>query len=56
MWAEVGDGTCRWRQSASEVTLLALGVPPTTPAKQLHVILDPYFIQGSMPCILRKAV
>ncbi|KAL0049465.1 hypothetical protein WJX82_003033 [Trebouxia sp. C0006] len=45
VWAEVGDGSCRWRQTASEVTLLCLGVPPHTPAKQLQVTLDPYFIK-----------
>ncbi|DBA65944.1 TPA: hypothetical protein ACH3X2_002968 [Trebouxia sp. C0005] len=45
VWAEVGDGSCRWRQTASEVTLLCLGVPPHTPAKQLQVNLDPYFIK-----------
>ncbi|DBA90606.1 TPA: hypothetical protein ACH3X1_003839 [Trebouxia sp. C0004] len=45
VWAEVGDGSCRWTQTASEVTLLCLGVPPHTPAKQLQVTLDPYFIK-----------
>lgn len=48
VWAEVGDGSCRWRQTASEVTLLCLGVPPHTPAKQLQVNLDPYFIKGTV--------
>ena len=48
VWAEVGDGSCRWRQTASEVTLLCLGVPPHTPAKQLQVTLDPYFIKGTV--------
>lgn len=48
VWAEVGDGSCRWRQTASEVTLLCLGVPPHTPAKQLQITLDPYFIKGTV--------
>ena len=48
VWAEVGDGSCRWRQTASEVTLLCLAVPPHTPAKQLQVTLDPYFIKGTV--------
>jgi len=53
VWAEVGDGSCRWRQTASEVTLLCLGVPPHTPAKQLQVTLDPYFIKGTvLPLII----
>ncbi len=48
VWAEAGDGSCRWRQTASEVTLLCLGVPPHTPAKQLQVTVDPYFIKGTV--------
>jgi hypothetical protein len=54
VWAEVGDGSCRWRQTASEVTLLCLGVPPHTPTKRLQVTLDPYFIKGTvLPFIIR---
>ena len=52
VWAEVSDGSCRWRQTASEVTLQCLRVPPHTRAKQLQVTLDPYFIKGTVLTVL----
>ncbi|KAI8111066.1 hypothetical protein M9434_004639 [Picochlorum sp. BPE23] len=43
-WVELGDGSCRWRQSGSEVRIIVLGVPPHLPAKQLEVDIQPYYI------------
>ena len=48
VWAQLADGSCRWRQTSSEITLLCLTVPDGTPAKQLRVTLDPYFIRGDL--------
>lgn len=46
VWTEVSDGSCRWRQSASEVKVMCLLVPPGLPAKHLQVDFKPYHIQG----------
>lgn len=50
VWAEVSDGSCRWRQSASEVRVLCLLVPPGLPPKALQVDFKPYHVQGQMNC------
>lgn len=36
-WAELVDGTCRWRQSASEVRVRVLRVPPSARGGELDV-------------------
>ena len=51
VWAQLADGTCRWRQTSSQLTIVCLKVQPGTPAKQLQVTLDPYFIKGLLPCL-----
>lgn len=43
-WVELGDGSCRWRQSGSEVRIIVLGVPTCLPARQLEVDIQPYYI------------
>lgn len=45
IWAQHSDGSCRWRQTGSEVKIIALKVPPKLPPKQLQVTLEPYFIR-----------
>lgn len=46
VWTEMSDGSCRWRQSASEVKLVCLLVPAGLSAKVLKVHFKPYHIQG----------
>ncbi len=36
---------CRWRQSSSEVCILALHVPAGLPAAQLAVSLEAYYVR-----------
>ncbi len=48
VWAQLADGSCRWRQTASEVTVVCLKVPPHTPAKHLQITMEPYFIKGAL--------
>jgi len=36
-WAELADGSCRWRQSASEVAVIAMRVPPSLRPRHLAV-------------------
>lgn len=43
-WVELGDGSCRWRQSGSEIKIIALNVPKSLPAKQIVVTFEPYKI------------
>ena len=45
-WAELADGSCRWRQSGGEVRVIALRVPRELPARQLAVAMEPYSIRG----------
>lgn len=44
VWAEMRDGSCRWRQSASEVKVAVLRVPATVPTKHLDVGLDMFHV------------
>lgn len=37
VWVEICDGSCRWRQSSSEVKLIVLKVPQNLSPKDLHV-------------------
>lgn len=46
VWAELGDGSCRWRQTGGEVKVLALRVPAELPTKQLAVDIQPYSLKG----------
>lgn len=43
-WVELGDGSCRWRQSGSEIRVIVLGVPSCLPAKHLEVDIQPYSV------------
>lgn len=45
VWAELRDGSCRWRQSAGEVAIIALFVPPDARKHQLEVVIDLHHIQ-----------
>ena len=46
VWAELADGSCRWRQTGGEIKLLALKVPRDLPTKQLAVVIEPYSLKG----------
>ena len=41
-WVELADGSCRWRQSASEIKIIALRVPPDVSLKLVEVQFHPY--------------
>lgn len=41
-WVEVADGSCRWRQTGSEVRVLALKVPTDLPPRDLDVQIAPF--------------
>jgi hypothetical protein len=45
VWAELLDGSCRWRQSASEVTVIASRVPPGLRKADLEVRIDLHCIR-----------
>lgn len=47
VWAEMMDGSCRWRQSASEVAVIALRVPPGLRKRDLEVVIDLHSIRVS---------
>ena len=49
-WVELADGSCRWRQSGSEIRLIALLVPSDVQSKHMEVLFDPYEI-----CVRNKA-
>lgn len=44
VWAELLDGSCRWRQSASEVAIIALRVPAKASKRDLDVVVDLHHI------------
>lgn len=43
---QLSDGSCRWRQSSSEVKLIALKVPADVKAGDFDVQIRPYYIRG----------
>lgn len=45
MWAELADGSCRWRQTGSEIKVICLKVPEDVAAKELDVSLQPFNIR-----------
>lgn len=47
VWAEIMDGSCRWRQSSSEVAIIALRVPPGMRKCDLDVTIDLHSIRVS---------
>ena len=47
VWAELADGSCRWRQTGGEVKVVALRVPPELPNRQLAVDIQPYSLKGA---------
>ena len=47
VWFQPADGSCRWRQTASEVEVVALRVPPGLPAARLAVDIAPYALRAA---------
>jgi len=47
IWTQLSDGSCRWRQSSSEVKLIALKVPADVKAGDFDVQIRPYYIRVS---------
>ncbi|KAK9866397.1 hypothetical protein WJX84_007801 [Apatococcus fuscideae] len=45
VWTEVADGSCRWRQSGSEIKVICLKVPAELTGAQLHVQIEPYRVR-----------
>ena len=45
VWAELADGSCRWRQTGSEIKAICLKVPEDVAAKELDVSLQPFNIR-----------
>ncbi len=45
VWAGMLDGSCRWRQSASEVAVIALRVPRDARKHELDVLIDLHHIR-----------
>lgn len=52
VWAQLADGSCRWRQTGSSITVLCLRVPCGIQAKQLRITIEPYFIRGTLQDVL----
>ena len=50
VWAELMDGSCRWRQSASEVAVIALRVPPGMRKRDLEVTIAQKRIRVAARC------
>ncbi len=44
-WAELADGSCRWRQSAGEVKIIVLKVPRDLLARELEVEIRPFSLR-----------
>lgn len=40
VWAEISDGSCRWRQSTQEVSIICLRVPPELTKRDLVVKIE----------------
>lgn len=45
VWAELADGSCRWRQTGSEIRVQALRVPPALPPRELAVTFEPHSLR-----------
>jgi hypothetical protein len=45
VWVELADGSCRWRQTAGEIRIIALKVPSDLPPRQLKVDISPYHLK-----------
>ena len=41
-WIQLADGSCRWRQSGSEIKIIALRVPSDLAPKMIDVKFEPY--------------
>ena len=41
----MADGSCRWRQTGSEVKVIALRVPPDLAPRQLSVAFEPFALR-----------
>ncbi|KAK9835735.1 hypothetical protein WJX74_007021 [Apatococcus lobatus] len=45
VWTEIADGSCRWRQSGSEIKVICLKVPQELTGAQLEVRIEPYRVR-----------
>eukprot|EP00887_Chlorella_sp_A99_P005264 scaffold1.g5264.t1 len=45
LWTELLDGSCRWRQTGSEIKVMVLKVPQDLSPRQLEVAIEPYSIR-----------
>ncbi|KAL4533791.1 hypothetical protein Ndes2437B_g03116 [Nannochloris sp. 'desiccata'] len=45
VWVELADGSCRWRQTAGEIRIIALKVPSDLAPRQLKVDISPYHVK-----------
>ncbi len=45
VWAELADGSCRWRQTAGELRIIALRVPSDLRPRDLGVDISPYHVR-----------
>jgi len=45
VWVELADGSCRWRQTAGEIRIIALKVPSDLPPRQLKVDISPFYLK-----------
>lgn len=48
VWTELADGSCRWRQTGSEIKIMVLKVPQEMLAKQLVVTIEPLYLKGGL--------
>jgi len=45
VWVEMMDHSCRWTQTASEITVQALKVPPGSSKQELNILIDTRYIK-----------
>jgi hypothetical protein len=45
VWTELADGSCRWRQTGSEIKVICLNVPEEVAPRELDVSLQPFSIR-----------
>ena len=57
VWAELADGSCRWRQTGSEIKIICLKVSRTRPSIScLLVATDLPHRRGLKSCSMRSAL
>ena len=45
VWAEMADGSCRWRQTGSELKVIALRVPAEVAPRDVTVDFQPFSLR-----------